>query len=369
MDKYIIELNAARKDSDYNRNHDLNAKSPVVEIFTAMVEGKKLPDFGKETTDKAVNYIKDLGMKAVNGDYSAAAELNAIRRYTIEPLVEEELRLLQIFGEFEQIGVSDSIEREVYSIAGKAARFQAPNGDVPFVVPTLAKYAVTPQTISGGFAVDYRRVSVGDMSMENRGLQKVRTEIMNKATRYLLNKVYTSIKNATGVKYFAEAAGISAANFDPVLTKVRRYGPTTIFGSYANVSQFDPSVLSSGGGTVLIMSEKALEEIRKIGYLSYYKGSIVREIPSVMDFTEIDGTDFATLYPEGLVLLVPTGVDSPIKSWVRGGLTSLTGNDIATGHVLTRFDVEIAADVAVGSEYKIGLYNNTTLSPAGDYVN
>ena len=369
MDKYIIELNAARKDSDYNRNRELIAKSPVVEIFSAMVEGKKLPDFGKDTTDKAVNYIKDLGVKAVNGDFSAAAELNTIRTYSIQPLVEEELRLLQIFGDFEQIGVSDSIEREIYSISGKASRFQAPNGDVPFVVPTLNKYAVTPQTISGGFAVDYRRVSIGDMSMENRGLLKVRTEIMNKASRYVLNKVYTSIKNATGVKYFAEAAGIAAASFDPVLTLVRRYGPTTILGSYANVCQFDPSVISSAGGTVLIMSEKALEEIRRIGYLGYYKGAIVREIPSVMDFSEIDGTDFASLYPEGLVLLLPTGTDSPIKSWVRGGLTSLTGNDIATGHVLTRFDVEIAADVAVGHEFKVGLYNNTTLSPATDYVN
>ena len=367
MDKYTIELNAARKDSDYIRNTELNAKSPVVEVFTSMVEGKKLPDFGT-STDKAVNYIKELGVKASNGDFSAVAELNMIRRYSIEPLVEEELRLLQIFGEFETIGVGDSIEREVAGITGQASRFQAPNGDVPFAVPTLVKYAVAPQTISGGYVVDYRRVSLGDMANENKGLQKVRTEIMNKASRYVLNVVYAAIKGATGVKYFAEDAGITAANFDPVLTKVRRYGQTTIFGTYANISQFDPSVLSSGGGTVLIMSEKALEEIRRTGYLGYYKGAIVREIPSVLDFTQISGGDFVNLYPEGLVLLVPTGMDSPIKSWVRGGLTSLTGNDIATGHVLTRFDVEIAADVARGHEYKVGIYNNTTLSPAGDYA-
>lgn len=368
MDKYTIELNAARKDSDYIRNANLNSKSPVVEVFNSMVEGKKLPDFGS-ATDKAVNYIKELGTKASVGDYSAAAELNAIRRYAIEPLVAEELRLLQVFGDFEQIGVGDSIEREISDITGQASRFQAPNGDVPFAVPTLLKYAVAPQTISGGYVVDYRKVSLGDMASENRGLEKVRIEIMNKASRYVLNTVYTAIKGATGVKYFAEAAGIAASNFDPVLTKVRRHGQTTILGTYANISQFDPSVLSSGGGTVLILSEKALEEIRKIGYLGYYKGAIVREIPSVLDYSQVSGTDFVNLYPEGLVLLVPTGIDSPIKSWVRGGLTSLTGNDIATGHVMTRFDIEIAADVAKGHEYKVGLYNNTTLSPAADYAN
>ena len=368
MDNYTIELNAVRKDRDYLRNAELNAKSKVVEIFSAMVGGKTMPDFGKETVDKAVNYIKELGVKATNGDFSAIAELNMIRTYSIQPLVEEELQLLQVFGEFEQIGVSDSIEREISDITGKASRLQAPNGDVPFAIPTLVKYAVAPQTISGGYAVDYRKVSLGDMANENRGLQKVRTEILNKASRYVLNVVYAAIKGATGVKYFAEDAGITAANFDPVLTKVRRYGQTTIFGTYANISQFDPSVLSSGGGTVLIMSEKALEEIRRTGYLGYYKGAIVREIPSVLDYSTISGSDFVNLYPEGLVLLVPTGMDSPIKSWVRGGLTSLTGNDIATGHVLTRFDVEIAADVARGHEYKVGIYNNTTLSPAGDYA-
>ena len=369
MDKYTIELNAARKDSDYIQNRELNAKSPVVEVFSAMVEGKTLPNLG-DRTDKAVKYIKDLGAKSAAGDVAAMAELNAIRRYTIEPLVDEELRLMQVFGDFEQIAANDSIEREVYGITGQAARFQAPNGDVPFAVPTVSKYAVAPQTISGGYVVDYRKVSLGDMNSENRGLQQVRTDIMNKASNYVLKTVYAAIKTATGVKYWNETAGIAAADFDPVLTKVRRHGLPSILGTYANISQLDPSVLVSSTGTVLIMSEKALEEVRRTGYLGYYKGSIVREIPYMPIYSERDaaGTDFASAFPEGLVIITPTGMNSPIKTWVRGGLTSLTGNDIATGHVMTRFDIEVAADVAKGHEFKIGLYNNTTLSPATDYA-
>src|SRR5574344_1930253 len=139
MDKYTIELNAARKDSDFFQNPKLNAKSPIVEVFTAMAEGKTLPNLGKNT-DESVRRIKELGAKSAAGDFSAMAELNAIRRYAIEPLVDEELRLLQIFGDFEQIAANDSIEREVYGTTGQAARFQAPNGDVPFAVPTVSKY-------------------------------------------------------------------------------------------------------------------------------------------------------------------------------------------------------------------------------------
>lgn len=362
---YTFELNAARRDSDYNTNNQLNKNSPIVEIFTSMAEGKPLNKYDKDINDKAVKHIKDLAVRAQNGDFSAAAELNTVRLYSVEPLLTEQLQLLSILGDFERVGAGDSIEREVPGVPDNAARFQAPNGDVTFAVPRMDKYAVAGQTISGGFVIDYRRVAAGDMSGEARGMESVRRDIMNKATLYVLKKIYNSVKNATGVKYFAEAAGIPATSIDPVITKVRRHGRPSILGSYANVSQLAQTITV---GNILIMSEKALEELRKIGYLGEYKGAAVREVPAGIDYGTIKDGDFATVYPEGLVLIVPTGVNSPVKSWVRGGLTSLTGNDVATGHVLTRFDLEVAADVAKGHEHKIGLYNNTTLSPATDYT-
>jgi hypothetical protein len=33
----------------------------------------------------------------------------------------------------------------------------------------------------------------------------------------------------------------------------------------------------------------------------------------------------------------------------------MTGTDVTTGRLLTRYDLEVAADVAKGEEYKIGL--------------
>jgi hypothetical protein len=46
----------------------------------------------------------------------------------------------------------------------------------------------------------------------------------------------------------------------------------------------------------------------------------------------------------------------------------MTGNDISTGKVLTRFDLEVAADVAKGHEHEIGLINDTNLSSAASYA-
>ena len=59
---------------------------------------------------------------------------------------------------------------------------------------------------------------------------------------------------------------------------------------------------------------------------------------------------------------IPAGVNSPIQSFTRGGLTSFTGNDVASGRILSRFDLEIAADVAQGQEYKIGIMKDSNFN-------
>ena len=67
-----FELNNLRKDSD-SFSGKFTQKSPVVEIFSAMVNGQELSKFGKKA-DKAVAYIKELNAKADNGDFSAIAD-------------------------------------------------------------------------------------------------------------------------------------------------------------------------------------------------------------------------------------------------------------------------------------------------------
>ena len=68
-----FELNNVRK--DYDIAGKITKTSPVVEVFAAMTNGESLDRFGKKA-DVAVNYIKNLGMKAENGDITAISELN-----------------------------------------------------------------------------------------------------------------------------------------------------------------------------------------------------------------------------------------------------------------------------------------------------
>lgn len=364
MIKTTYELNNARKDADVF-DGKFNKFSPVVEVFSAMVNGEDVGRFGAKA-DKAVKYIKDLGNRAENGDYSAVAELNTLRRFIIETPILEEIKLLGIFGTYKNVGYDETIEREVHNHVGERSRTQAAGGDVVFPAIAKDKYAVGTDTVSGGYAVDYRRVALGDMSKENEGIALVKTDIRNKALLLIVNKVYDAIKNATGVKYTVEAAGLTQAGVDGVITKVRRVGKPTIIGDYAVISQFNDWGGYNGtiaSNTITGISEKAMNEIAANGVLSQYRGSVVAEMPNPYNEYEMneDGDNFATLLPAGLAFVIPSGKQSPIATWTRGGLTSFTGNNVKTGKVETRFDLEVACDVAKGQEYKIGTIYDTNV--------
>lgn len=359
-----FELNNLRKDADYF-NNKFTKSSPVVEVFSAMVNGQELSRFGK-TADKAVAYIKDLGSRAENGDFNAVAELNTLRRFVVEAPVMEEIKLLSVFGSYKPVGYDETIEREVWNYAGEFSREQANGGDVPFAVPTKETYPVGTQTISGGYAVDYRRVALGDMSKENEGLNLVKTDILNKAVLAIVKKVYKAIKDATGVKYTAEMAGLTKSGVDEVLTKVRRNGRPTVIGDYALLAQFTPwagYVGTINSNTITGISQKSMDEIAANGLLAQYNGALLAELPNPYNEFALnsDGTNFKTLLPAGLGFIIPTGIQSPIATWTRGGLTSFTGNDVKTGKVCTRFDLEVACDVAKGQEHKIGTIYDSTI--------
>lgn len=359
-----FELNNVRKDNEMFSGK-FNKTSPVVEIFAALVNGEELSRFGAKA-DEAVKYIKALGERAENGDGVAVSELNTLRRFVIEQPVMEEMKLLGVFGTYTPVGYDETIEREVYTEVGEHSRIQAANGDVVFPAITKTVYPVATFTVSGGYEVDYRRVALGDMSKENIGMANVRTSIMNQAKLEIIKRVYNAVRNATGVKYVLEAATLTKPDVDAILTKVRRNGRPTVAGDYAVLSQFTPwagYVGSINSNTITGVSERVMNELQANGALSMYNGAVLAEIENPYNLYELnaDGTNYQTLLPAGLAFVIPTGVKSPIATYTRGGLTSLTGTDVKTGKYLTRFDLEVGCDVAKTHEHEIGMIYDTTI--------
>lgn len=358
------ELNNLRKDADMFSGK-FTKNSTVVEIFAAMVNGEEISKFGVKA-DKAVEYIKELGSRSENGDPVAISELNTLRRFAIETPVMQELKLLGIFGTYQHVGYDETIEREIYTHSGERSREQAASGDVVFPVTTKESYTVPTYTVSGGYAVDYRRVSLGDMSKENEGINQVKIDIRNRALLSIVNRIYKALQDATGVKFMVEEAGLTKTAIDDVLTKVRRMGKPTVVGDYALLSQFTPwagYVGQINGTAISGVSEKVMNELNATGLLSGYNGAVLSEMPNPYDLYNLNeaGDNFKTLLPAGLGFVIPTGAQSPIATYSRGGLTSFTGNNVKNGKIETRFDLEIGCDIAKGQEYKIGVIYDTNV--------
>lgn len=346
-----FEMNNTRRDSDIALDMKIEATSPIVEIFSAVTSGKDTSKYGKKT-DAVMAHIKELGNGIACGDSKSLAELNTIRKFAVKPLLEAEIQMLDVYGSFEALGFDESIEVDSYDFVGDKSRAQANNSDVVFAGIKSNKYSVGTQTVSGGWATDYRRLQLGDMSKENEGMNQTRVDIINKMKKLIMENAYKSIKNADGVKYFFEGAGLTKTGVDGVISKVRRLGNgVTVIGDYSLLSQFTPwagynSEFTYGGsryGYTQGISAQDLADIRANGILGGYNGAALVEMTNPYDYTTktSDGTNFDTMLDAGVGLVVPTGVDSPIKSWTKGGLTTISGSDITTGHILTRFDIEL----------------------------
>ena len=367
-----FEMNNAIRD-DALFDNKFNKNSQVTKIYSELCQGNDTSKYGK-ATDEVVKYIKTLGQNIANGDKRSMAELNTLRRYTVEPLLEKELKMLGAFGSFEQLGFNESIEVESYDFIGEKSREQAANADVLFPTVKREKYPVGTKTISGGWVTDYRKLMIGDMSIENKGMEQVRIDIMNKAKREIIENAVKSIKGTDNVKYMFEGAGLTKTGVDKVLANVRRLGTgVSVLGDYALLQQFTPwagynaEISYADGkrfGYTMGISAQDLADLRANGILGTYNGSTLVEFSNPYDYTSrtADGSNFNTVLDKGVALVLPTGVDSPIKSWTRGGLTTFSGNDVTTGNVLTRFDLEFATDVTKGREFQIGILKDTNLS-------
>lgn len=359
---YSFELNNERRDANYVSGK-INGKSAIVEIFTAMKNGKDLAPFGKKA-DVAAKYIMELNTKASTGDLTAISELNELRRFSMEPVLLQEIKLLGIYGNYKSIGYNESCEVEIPEFVNLGANIQAPGQDVKFPTIRKKRVPIATTTISGGYAVDYRKASLGDMSDENELQEQVRVQIRNKATKYVVETIYNAIKNADGVKYLFEGNGLTKTGVDGVITPIRRFGKPTVSGSYALISQFNGFAGYQGvTPSVNGIPDKVMEEIHSTGLMGLYNGAVLSEIPNPYDLTMLnkDGTDFETMLPDGIGFVTPQGGQSPIYTVTRGGLTSFSGNDITSGNIISRFDLEVGCLLAHGREYMVGMIHDQKL--------
>ena len=361
----IYEINMSNVVADVDTQR-VKKESPIVEVFSALTAGKT-PNVDGKVIDKSVATIKEMASKALSGDPNAVSEVNAIIRFSIEPKLLSAIRLFDFMGTYHRIAYNQAPMMRTYKYESVDSRFQASSSDVPFAAYSFREYPIGTQTISGGFAVDYRELESGNFDGNvAEGMEQVQIDMQNKSVYYVTTVLYNALKNAKGVKHFAESAGITKTGVDNMLKSMRRYGRVNIAGDYSVVSQFNDfaGYITVGSNAIPFGADAVADEIRRTGLISYYNGAYVTELPNAINWTKLneDGTDYALYMPQGLLFFLPQGAVSPLQVFLRGGLTSMTGTDIVTRQHLTRFDMELGAGVAEGMEDQIGLISDTNFA-------
>jgi hypothetical protein len=143
---YTFELNNAKRDSQFATGQ-VNAKSPVVEVFSALVKGEEIAKFGAKG-DKAVKYIQDLATKAAMGDQMSISEINEIRKFVIQPKLLQEIKLLGIFGSYTPLAWGDTAYLEKITYNNVKADIQAEGQDVSTAFKRKSKTSIASASVS-----------------------------------------------------------------------------------------------------------------------------------------------------------------------------------------------------------------------------
>ncbi len=191
----IYEINMSNARADVNSNR-IKKTSPVVEVFSALSEGRT-PNVSAAVLDQSVKTISEISSKALDGDPVAKGEINSIIRFSIEPKLLEVVRLFDFMGTYRRIGYNEAPMMKTYNYESIDSRFQASSSDVPFSAVNWREYPIGTQTISAGFAVDYRELQNGNFDGNIReGMNQVQIDMQNKATYYVMTVLYNALKNA-----------------------------------------------------------------------------------------------------------------------------------------------------------------------------
>lgn len=363
--KHNIELNTSFELNNAVRDNvaikDEAKFKQMVEICSALFEGNDAGKYGAQK-DAVVKKLASLGQQAQLGDLKARAEINTIVKFMIEPKLLEAMKIYDFLGNYHELAYHEQPKVKTYNYEGIDARLQAANSDVAFSGRNWIEYPVSTRTISAGMAIDYRELASGnfDGTIAEEAAQ-VQIDMNNKGVAYVLGVLKNSLANNT--KYVSNFAKYTDAptqkQVDDMIKKMRKMGKVAILGDFSAISHIsDWNGYKTVGDTSLpFYSPSQVDEISKAGLNGFYKGASLVELENPYNYTKplADKTGFETYYNDEDIYFTAAGNKSPLNIFRRGGITTMSGTDVETGTIKTRFDVELGADVTKGREFEIGL--------------
>jgi len=334
----------------------------MVEICSALFAGKDVDKYGKQA-DAVVKKLMGLGEAANMGDFKARSEINTIVKFIIEPKLLEAMKIFDFLGNYHQLEYHEQPRVKTYNYENMDARVQAANSDVSFAGKNWIEYPVATRTISAGMVIDYRELASGnfDGTIAEETAQ-VQIDMNNKGIAYVLSVLKNSLKNNTKyVKNYAEYSGDAPTKeiVENMMKRMRKMGKVAILGDYSVLSVIGDwnGYKTVGDSTIPFYTAEQVDELYKAGLNGFYKGANLVELANPYNYTKplADKSGFETYYADDELYFTAAGNNSPLNIFRRGGVMTMSGTDVETGTIKTRFDVELGADVVKGREFEIGM--------------
>lgn len=333
----------------------------TAEICSALFKGEDTSKYGNNV-DIVATKLKSLGRAAADNNSKAIAELNTIVKFIVQPNLLKSTEIFSKLGNYHKIGYNEQAVVKTYSYEGIDARWQAAHGDVTFGTKVWKQYPITTQTISSGMAIDYRELASGNFDgTMGEEISQVQIDMNNKAVAYVLSVLHNALKSNTEyVKFYEEYDTVPTKSaVDNMIKNIRRLGKVTIAGDYSVLSAISDfnGYKTVGSDSVPFYNDAQVTEIAHTGLNGWYKGAALVELPNPYNLTKplADKSGFETYYDADKLYFLAAGTNSPLNIFRRGGIMSMSGNSVDNGAVMTRFDMEIGADVTKGREYEIGM--------------
>lgn len=273
------------------------------------------------------------------------------------------MKVYSFLGNYHELAFHEQPKVKTYNYEGIDARLQAANSDVSFGGRNWVEYPVLTRTISAGMAIDYRELASGNFDGTiAEEMAQVQIDMNNKGVAYVLGVLKKSLANNTKhVKNYGTYTGDLPTEADVAkrVAFTRKMGKVAILGDYSLIQEISGwnGYKTVGDTKIPFYSPSQVDEIAKAGVNGFYKGSTLVELENPFNYTKplADKSGFETYYADDELYFTAAGNKSPLNIFRRGGITTMSGTDVETGTIKTRFDVELGADVVKGREFEIGL--------------
>lgn len=252
-------------------------------------------------------------------------QLGQIVAYTVEELQQHTLDFLGTVADIKNISYGEKAAFKVKT-GGIKAVIQAKGSTTPRSYVADSQILVDTKEISARPAINIIDLRTNRVQMADL-VREANEKITDKKLAMAQQVLHASIANFGSPWYAASVGGLNQAALDAQLMHFRRFGPVTILGDMAAVSQLAPLTGMAVNATPTMQySANMIDEHNLNGFIGKYNGC---DVVSMVNAYDEDGVtpvlDTSWLY------IIPGGMSADarnLKLVNEGGINSLASQNI-----------------------------------------